>query len=194
MSAVSTRRHKLLTMEPRIAKEEITNMESRSILEEAAEIVDGPRQMAYGHPRDNFDRIAAFWSVVLGAPVSSQQVGLCMIGLKLARSAQEVNRDTLVDIAGYARAIEMLGDDDPTFDDLNHMFSEGSTMSIYPNTGLVTYRGPLPTPTVLVDKEVSSDSHWAPRAKGSGEYERSLSAREMSAFRENTLQFRRDVK
>ena len=79
-----------------------------NIFDEANELIHGDRQMAYDHPLDNFSRIAKIWSVILGVEVSPEQVGLCMVGTKLAREAFQPKRDNLVDGAGYFGTIEMV--------------------------------------------------------------------------------------
>lgn len=78
-----------------------------TILEEAAEVVDN-RNDNYGHPRENFENIAAFWTLILNSEVNPEQVALCMIAVKIARQLHKPNRDNLVDICGYARTIEKL--------------------------------------------------------------------------------------
>ena len=80
----------------------------QSILDEASSVVDGPRQDNYGHPKVNFQRIADLWSVVFGRPVTPHEVCMCLIQLKIARHVHAPKRDNLVDIAGYARCMEML--------------------------------------------------------------------------------------
>lgn len=82
-----------------------------TILEEAGRLTSGDRNRDYGHPLDDFGRSAAMWSAILGAPVTPEQVGLCMIAVKLARQCHSPKRDNLVDAAGYARAVEMIGDE-----------------------------------------------------------------------------------
>lgn len=90
----------------------------RPILDEAAEITSVDRRKAYGHPRDNFGRIADVWSVVLrdrladGELITTQDVAKCMIGLKLARETFAHRRDNLVDIAGYARTLAIVEGDE----------------------------------------------------------------------------------
>jgi hypothetical protein len=83
-----------------------------TVLDKAAAIVDGPRSQAYGRPAANFALIARLWAEVLGVVVTPQQVGLCMIQVKVARlstsPAPQLLTDSLVDIAGYARCIERL--------------------------------------------------------------------------------------
>lgn len=81
-----------------------------SVLDEAAEIVDGPRQDNYGHPKRNLQRVADLWTVVMDRPVTPMQVALCLIQLKIAREVHCPRRDNLVDIAGYARVMEMLSE------------------------------------------------------------------------------------
>lgn len=80
-----------------------------SLLHEAAEIIYGDREKAYGDPGVNCRRIAAIWGVVLGVPVTDEQVCLCMIGLKLARLVHTPDHhDSQVDLAGYAALLERI--------------------------------------------------------------------------------------
>lgn len=80
-----------------------------TVLEEAAAIVGGARKDVYGPPAQEFPRMAKMWSLVLNTEVTAQQVCLCMIAMKLMRSAVSPgHRDSLVDIAGYARILEDL--------------------------------------------------------------------------------------
>ena len=90
-----------------------------SILEEAKLAVYGDREAAYGHPRDDFARIAALWSGYLyGEPagdfddsgigdgnIDVSDVACMMALLKIARLIEKpMHRDSWVDIAGYAAA------------------------------------------------------------------------------------------
>jgi hypothetical protein len=79
-----------------------------NLFEEANHLIHGDRQRDYDHPLDNFTRIAKIWSVILGVEVTPEQVGLCMVGTKLAREAYNPKRDNLVDGAGYFGTIEMV--------------------------------------------------------------------------------------
>ena len=73
-------------------------------LREAAKIIAGDRDAQYGGPEDNFTRIAKIWSVILGTDVTTEDVAMCMVGLKVARYAAKsgFQADTWIDIAGYA--------------------------------------------------------------------------------------------
>lgn len=81
---------------------------SESVLQEAERIVNGDRRDDYGGVRESFDRIAALWSPVLGIEVTAEQVAVCMIELKIARALNGWQRDSLVDIAGYASCLAEL--------------------------------------------------------------------------------------
>ena len=81
---------------------------SESILVEAERLTNGPRRRTYGHPIDNFSRTATIWSGILGNTISAEQVGLCMVAVKLAREVNGHTRDNLVDIAGYANTLDMI--------------------------------------------------------------------------------------
>ena len=81
--------------------------EPKTILQEADEITEGARQLMYGPPKQCFDQLAVVWSIILGTTVTARQVNLCQIAMKLLRDAHHPKRDNLVDMAGYARVIEM---------------------------------------------------------------------------------------
>lgn len=88
-----------------------------SILQEAQRVVFGARQGVYGHPRDDFAKIALLWTSYCDAktqgssprlgrivvPFTPQDVAYMMILLKMARLMESPDhRDSIVDIAGYA--------------------------------------------------------------------------------------------
>ena len=81
-----------------------------SILLDAHELVNGSRNDTYGHPLQDFQRVAVIWSGILNTLITPEQVGLCLIGLKLARECYQHKRDTLVDVAGYAETLQMIAD------------------------------------------------------------------------------------
>lgn len=78
-----------------------------TIFDEAEALVNGERQEEYGPPAKHLARIAAIWGAVLNRPVTAREVALCMAGLKLARAGHGHSRDSLVDLVGYIRLIEM---------------------------------------------------------------------------------------
>lgn len=73
-------------------------------LREAARLIDSERNVQYGPPSENFDRIARLWSVILSVDVTMEDVSMCMVALKMARYASKsgFQPDTWIDIAGYA--------------------------------------------------------------------------------------------
>ncbi len=79
-----------------------------SVLQEAERIINGERRDDYGDVRESFATIAALWSPVIGRPVTAEEVALCMIQLKVARAMHGYQRDSLVDIAGYAGCLANL--------------------------------------------------------------------------------------
>ena len=70
----------------------------------------GPRQAAYGHPRENFQRIAALWNGWLNARgvdyvFTAADTADFLVLVKMARLLESpAHRDSHVDIAGYAAA------------------------------------------------------------------------------------------
>jgi len=93
------------TLKPK--EKEILFSKPRTVLDEVQGVMK-ERQKDYAPPKENFERIAALWSVVLGVPVTSKQVALCMIQTKVAREMHASKRDNLVDIIGYATCMEQL--------------------------------------------------------------------------------------
>lgn len=79
------------------------------ICREAAELVNGPRNVDYGDALDNFSETAALWTTVLGpvlregAQISAEQVALCLDQVKTARLIHNLDhRDSWVDKVGYS--------------------------------------------------------------------------------------------
>lgn len=87
---------------------EMTISEEAKVLDEAKEIVAGPRAADYGPAEASFLTIANLWTDYLYAAVgtdgivSAQDVAHMLILMKVARQANSHKRDNLVDIAGYA--------------------------------------------------------------------------------------------
>lgn len=85
------------------------------ILQEADQIAGEDRSRDYGHPIHNFNRIARFWDAYMQGrnpgPITPEDVAAMMILMKIAREMHTKKRDNLLDIAGYIKCWDMLGDD-----------------------------------------------------------------------------------
>ena len=78
-------------------------MKRDKLLDEAKNLVNGPRAKDYGDAYENHERVAQLWSTILGQDVSVSQVYQCLMALKLARLiVSPTHTDSWVDIAGYA--------------------------------------------------------------------------------------------
>jgi len=82
--------------------------EKLTVLQEAEKLINGDRLADYGGAEESFDRIAGLWSVVLGIEVDREQVALCMIMLKISRYLHGSQRDSIVDLCGYAGLLEVM--------------------------------------------------------------------------------------
>lgn len=81
---------------------------SKNILQLAQEAVYSDRAADYGTVTSNFGSTAKLWSVILGKEITAEQVGLCMIAVKVSRQMHKFKMDNLTDIAGYAATLEKL--------------------------------------------------------------------------------------
>lgn len=82
-----------------------------SILQKAEALINGPRRASYGSASKNFTNVAAGMSVILGVTVTAEQVGLCMVWLKICRQVNKPDTDNLLDAAGYLGCIEQVQKD-----------------------------------------------------------------------------------
>jgi Domain of unknown function (DUF6378) len=74
-----------------------------SIIDERAE--------HYGDPRPNMERTADLWTAYLGLPVSAHDVAICMMLVKISRSAVTHHADNYTDMRGYSVIAEALSKD-----------------------------------------------------------------------------------
>lgn len=82
--------------------------EPESVLQEADRLVDGARQADYGHPFDNYSLLARLLAPVFGVEVTPEQAALAMVQVKVARELHRPKRDNRVDLAGYAKVLDMI--------------------------------------------------------------------------------------
>jgi hypothetical protein len=73
----------------------------RSILQEAEETVNGPRQVDYGDPVESFKKAAVIASVLTGKNLTARDLVDVLISLKQVRELNGTKRDHYVDHAGY---------------------------------------------------------------------------------------------
>jgi hypothetical protein len=86
-----------------------------NILQVALRLTSQDRRQAYGPPSEEFEHAAAMWSALLRKklkePITAEEYALCMVLVKVVRQSYKGGRDNLIDIAGYARTIEMLSEE-----------------------------------------------------------------------------------
>lgn len=75
----------------------------------AQRITTADRCDVYGHPADDFKRIADMWSAYLGVSITAEQVGMCQILVKVGRLAHTPGHwDSICDMAGYSNCLGMI--------------------------------------------------------------------------------------
>jgi hypothetical protein len=81
-----------------------------NVLQEADKAVGGARGQDYGHPADDFSRVSLAAKALGVNPLSGPlHHALYMVLVKISRLVQTPkHRDSIVDIAGYARTYEMV--------------------------------------------------------------------------------------
>jgi hypothetical protein len=82
-----------------------------NVLEEALALTNGDRRADYGSAYDDAVRFAQMASAATGLKVEPQHFAVMMICAKLSREYNKHKHDNLVDIAGYARVLEMIWED-----------------------------------------------------------------------------------
>lgn len=77
-------------------------MNRTEILNWSVDLINGERDAVYGTPKENHERIADLWSVVLQQKVYPQQVAVCMALVKVARLVNSPDHlDSYIDAAAY---------------------------------------------------------------------------------------------
>lgn len=105
---------RMLEAGERAAEIENKAIRASNCLIEADHLTSEDRRKEYGHPLDNFDATARIIEELIFArykvqiEVTADFVGLLMLAVKLAREANKSSRSNLEDIAGYARCIELV--------------------------------------------------------------------------------------
>tara|TARA_R110000868_G_scaffold30056_1_gene111660 strand:+ start:870 stop:1130 length:261 start_codon:yes stop_codon:yes gene_type:complete len=78
-------------------------MNRGDILDEAKRLTMAEREVTYGSPSQNHQRIASFWSTFLEHEISPQDVALMMALVKVARLMQSPGHlDSVHDLCAYA--------------------------------------------------------------------------------------------
>jgi hypothetical protein len=76
-------------------------------LKEAEKLINGQRAKEYGPAKKNHQRIADIWTILLdkklNGAITPEEVVACMIGVKVARLAEDISKDdSWTDVIGYA--------------------------------------------------------------------------------------------
>ncbi len=81
-----------------------------TILDEANELTSKDRQKVYGHPADDFAKVAAMSAPILASNIDPRlKHALYMVQVKVARLINTPNHhDSIVDLAGYANTYAMI--------------------------------------------------------------------------------------
>jgi len=78
-------------------------IKKEDVLDKAKDIIQGDRNLRYGDPKINFQRIIKGWELILGHEITPDQYGMMMLWMKMARLQEDPRHiDSWIDIAGYA--------------------------------------------------------------------------------------------
>lgn len=80
----------------------------RPITAEAGGLVFGDRHEAYGHPVEDFNKTAGFWTVYKGVEFTPEDVAFMMFFVKVSRQMFRPKRDNTVDACGYLECLERI--------------------------------------------------------------------------------------
>jgi hypothetical protein len=97
-----------------MGKREVVAIQPGSeVLIRALELINGPRQNAYGHPADDYQKVVDIFAGITGKRLTPNEGVLFMVAVKLARlgtnlEAGEIHHDSIVDAAGYLGCFSMI--------------------------------------------------------------------------------------
>ena len=98
-----------LTETMRVTEKDLkpSKKDRKFFLDEAEKLINGQRAKEYGPAKKNHQRIADIWTILLDKklkePITPEEVVACMIGVKVARLAEDINKDdSWTDVIGYA--------------------------------------------------------------------------------------------
>ncbi|HEC67117.1 MAG TPA: hypothetical protein ENI23_17710 [bacterium] len=74
----------------------------------AQDFTTGDRAKAYGHPFPLYSLVAKRWETIFGVPITTEQVIIAMLDVKISRELMRPNPDNPNDIAGYANVYWMV--------------------------------------------------------------------------------------
>ena len=78
-------------------------MKTEEILQVSADLVSGDRAKTYGDKKKLHDEIARYWSTYLGVNITAENVAICMLLLKVARTKTgSSHMDNFIDMVGYS--------------------------------------------------------------------------------------------
>jgi hypothetical protein len=91
----------------------MTNHTGAEVLLEAHHLITGDRNNHYGHPHDDYAKVAEIYAALTGIELDVEQAVLFPLAMKLARirTAREAGRwhhDSVVDAAGYLGCLAMI--------------------------------------------------------------------------------------
>lgn len=89
-----------------------TSTPGSETLLEAYALINGDRQADYGHPADDYAKVAAIFGALTGIEVTPADALLFMLAVKMARlrtnlANNQLHRDSLVDAMGYLGCLSM---------------------------------------------------------------------------------------
>lgn len=87
-----------------------TDSTAKPAINEAWALIYKDRRQDYSDPRIEFEKIAAWWTDILGVEITPHQYILCMIAMKLVRESGKHKRDNIIDLIGYAQLADDLRD------------------------------------------------------------------------------------